>query len=186
MEPLRGGLLAGNAGQRQGRGLPPSIQALWDSASVRRGPAEWALQWLWQKPSVSLVLSGMSTLAQVEENIASACRSGPGLLTSDELALVGRVRDEYRRLTPIPCTDCKYCQPCPHGVNIPAVFGIYNDAMMFNAPEYGRFAYANWVPEAERGDKCLACGECETKCPQHIAIIEGLEEADRYLTTETV
>ena len=182
MEPLRGGLLAGNAGQRQGKGLPPSIQALWDSAPVRRGPAEWALQWLWQKPSVSLVLSGMSTLAQLEENIASANRSGPGLLSSDELALVGQVCDEYRRLTPIPCTDCKYCQPCPNGVNIPAVFGVYNDAMMFNAPEHGRFAYANWVPEAERGDKCLACGECETKCPQGIAIIEWLEKADRYLT----
>ena len=134
MEPLRGGLLAGNAGQRQGKGLPPSIQAFWDSAPVRRGPAEWALQWLWQKPSVSLVLSCMSTLAQLEENIASANRSGPGLLTGDELALVGQVCDQYRRLTPIPCTDCKYCQPCPNGVNIPAVFGIYNDAMMFNAP----------------------------------------------------
>ncbi len=182
MEPLRGGLLAGNAGQRQGKGLPPSIQALWDSAPVRRGPAEWALQWLWQKSSVSVVLSGMSSLAQLEENIASANRSGPGQLSSDELALVGQVRDEYRRLTPIPCTDCKYCQPCPNGVNIPALFGIYNDAMMFNAPEHGRFAYANWVPEVERGDKCLACGECETKCPQGIAIIEWLEKADRFLT----
>ena len=89
---------------------------------------------------------------------------------------------EYRRLTPIPCTGCKYCEPRPHGVNIPAVFGIYNDAMMFSAPEHGRFAYANWVSEAERGDKCLACGECETKCPQGIAIIEWLEKADRFLT----
>jgi len=182
MEPLRGGLLAGNAGQRQGKGLPPTIKAMWDSAAQRRSPAEWALQWLWHQPSVSLVLSGMSTLAQVEANIASADRSGVGLLTGDELALIDRVRDEYRRLSPIPCTECKYCQPCPNGVNIPTVFGIYNEAMMFNVPDYARFAYGNWLSEAERGDHCLACGDCETKCPQHIAIIEWLEKADRFLT----
>lgn len=182
MEPLRGGLLAGNAGQRQGRGVPGPIQALWDTAPIRRTPAEWALQWLWHQPEVSLILSGMSTLAQVQENLASAARSGPGLLSAEELALVAQVRDQYRRLAPIPCTDCKYCQPCPNGVNIPGIFDAYNQAMMFDAPEHARFVYANWVPEAERGDKCIACGECETKCPQHIAIIEWLETADRYLT----
>lgn len=184
MEPLRGGLLAGRAGQRPGRGLPPTIQVLWDSAARLRKPAEWAFQWVWNPPEVSLVLSGMSTLAQVRENIASAGRSGPGRLTGDELALISRVRDEYRRLTPIPCTECKYCQPCPNGVNIPTIFSFYNEAMMFNAPGYARYAYANWLSEAERGDRCLACGECETKCPQHIAIIEWLERADRYLTAQ--
>ena len=182
MEPLRGGMLAGNAGQRKGRGLPPTVQALWDSAGQRRKPAEWALQWLWNQPEVSLVLSGMSTLKQVQENIISANRSGAGSLNEDELTLVGRVRDEYRRLIPIPCTDCKYCLPCPNGVNIPRVFEIYNQAIMFNVPEHGRYAYANWLEEAERADNCLACGECETKCPQHIAIIEWLEKADRYLS----
>lgn len=182
MEPLRGGLLAGNAGQHQGRGVPGPIRALWDAAPIRRSPAEWALQWLWNQPEVSLILSGMSTLAQVQENLACADRSAPGLLSADELALVAQVRDQYRRLAPIPCTDCKYCQPCPNGVNIPRVFDVYNQAMMFDAPEHARFVYANWVPEAERGDKCIACGECETKCPQHIAIIEWLEKADRYLT----
>jgi len=182
MEPLRGGMLAGNAGQRKGHGLPPTIQALWNSATQHRKPAEWALQWLWNQPEVSLVLSGMSTLEQVQENIVSANRSGAGSLTEDELALVGRVRDEYRRLIPIPCTDCKYCLPCPNGVSIPRVFEFYNQAIMFNVPEHGRYAYANWLEEAERADNCLACGECETKCPQHIAIIEWLEKADRYLS----
>ncbi len=182
MEPLRGGLLAGNAGQHQGQGVPAPIRAIWDTAPIRRSPADWALQWIWHQPEVSLILSGMSTLAQVQENLACAARSGPGLLTDAELALVGQVRDQYRRLAPIPCTDCKYCQPCPNGVNIPRIFDVYNQAMMFDAPEHARFVYANWVPEAERGDKCIACGECETQCPQHIAIIEWLERADRYLT----
>lgn len=185
MEPLRGGLLAGNAGQHQGRGVPGPIQALWDTAPIQRSPAEWALQWLWNQPEVSVVLSGMSTLAQVQENLVYAARSGPGLLSAEELALVAQARDQYRRLAPIPCTDCRYCQPCPNGVNIPDVFDVYNQAMMFDAPEHARFVYANWVPEAERGDKCLACGECEAKCPQHIAIIEWLETADRYLTAKT-
>lgn len=184
MEPLRGGLLAGNAGQRQGRGVPAPIQALWDKAPIRRSPAEWALQWLWHQPEVSVVLSGMSTLAQVQENLAYAARSGPGLLSAEELALVAQARDQYRRLAPIPCTDCRYCLPCPNGVNIPDVFDVYNQAMMFDAPEHARFVYAHWVPEAERGDKCLACGECETKCPQHIAIVEWLERADRYLAAK--
>lgn len=182
MEPLRGGLLAGNAGQHQGQGVPAPIRAIWDTAPVQRSPAEWALQWVWHQPEVSLILSGMSTLAQVQENLASASRSAPGLLTNEELALVARVRDEYRRLTPIPCTDCKYCQPCPNNVAIPRIFDLYNQAMMFNAPGYARNAYMQWVPEAERGDRCLACGECEAKCPQGIAIIEWLEKADRYLT----
>ncbi len=182
MEPLRGGLLAGNAGQHQGQGVPGPIRAIWDAAPIRRSPAEWALQWVWNQSEVSLILSGMSTLAQVQENLASAARSGSGLLTDGELALVAQARDQYHQLAPIPCTDCKYCQPCPNGVNIPRVFDVYNQAMMFDAPEHARFVYANWVPEAERGDKCIACGECETKCPQHIAIIEWLERADRYLT----
>lgn len=182
MEPLRGGLLAGRAGQQVGKGLPPSIHALWDTAPVRRKPAEWAFQWLWNKPEVSLVLSGMSTLEQVKENVTSANRSGAGRLTTEELDVVGRVRDEYRRLTPIPCTECKYCQPCPNGVNIPGVFSFYNRAMMFNAAAHARQAYTGWLSEAERADKCLQCGECEAQCPQHIQIIEWLEKVDAFMT----
>ena len=181
MEPLRGGLLAGRSGQYAGQGLPPSIQALWDSAAQTRSAADWALQWLWDKAPVSLVLSGMSTLAQVQENLASADGSRPGLLTGEELALVGRVRDEYRRLSPIPCTECKYCQPCPNGVNIPMIFGIYNEAMMFNAPGYARFVYGNVMPEDQRADKCLECGECESQCPQKIEIMQWLPKVHEYL-----
>ena len=92
----------------------------------------------------------MAPRAQVKENLTSANSPGVGLLAGDELAVVGQVRDEYRRLSPIPCTECKYCQPCPNGVNIPTIFGFYNEAIMFNAPGYARQAYANWLPEAER------------------------------------
>jgi predicted aldo/keto reductase-like oxidoreductase len=130
MEPLRGGALA--------RNIPPAVQALWDSYTPHpsplpkgegalpspsgrgvggegRTPAEWALQWVWNQPEVSVVLSGMSTFEQVEQNLASADRSGVGTLTAEELALVDRVREAYQALCAIPCTGCKYCLPCPSG-----------------------------------------------------------------------
>lgn len=176
MEPLRGGLLAGPP--------PASVQALWATAPVQRAPADWGLQWLWNQPEVSVALSGMSTMQQVQENIASAERSTAGPLSAEELALVGRVRDQYRALSPIPCTDCKYCQPCPNNVAIPRIFDLYNMAVMYNAPDRARRAYEHWLREEERANCCLECGECESKCPQGIQIIEWLGKADAYLAVK--
>ncbi len=174
MEPLRGGLLAGPP--------PASVQTIWDSAAVRRTPAEWALRWLWNQPEVTVVLSGMSTFQQVVENIASAEQAVVGALSADELTLIGRVRDQYRALTPIPCSDCRYCQPCPNNVAIPRVFEFYNIAIVYNALERARQGYARWLRDEERADRCLECGECESKCPQGIRIIEWLQQADRLLS----
>ena len=84
-----------------------------------------ALRWLWNKPEVSLVLSGMSNLEQVKQNIESACRSGVGWLDENEAKLVSQVQEEYRKLSPIPCTKCGYCMPCPNGVNIPGQFRAF-------------------------------------------------------------
>jgi predicted aldo/keto reductase-like oxidoreductase len=178
MEPIRGGLLAGD--------VPQTVQAIWDSAPVRRTPAEWALQWVWNQPEVSLALSGMSTMEQVVENLVSASRSGPGILSAEELNLIARVRDRYRELMPIPCTGCKYCQPCPNGVDIPGIFRVYNEAIMYNRPDRARIFYNQWIAAEKRADHCLQCGECEAQCPQKIAIIEWLEKADRYLAAERV
>ena len=183
MEPLRGGLLAGNAGQRQGQGLPPSIQALWDSAPVRRSPAEWAFQWLWQQPAISLVLSGMSTLAQVEENIISANRSRPGLLTSDELALVGQVRDEYRASQPDPLHRLQVLPAVPKRRRHPGrLRHLQRGDDVQRAGARAAIAYANWVAEAERGDQLPGVRRVRNQVPAGIAIIEWLEKADRYLT----
>ena len=187
MEPLRGGALAQN--------IPPAVQSLWDSTPVgarsprpytglRDTPADWALQWVWNQPEVSLALSGMSTLRQVEANVASAARSGPGTLAPDDLALIGRVKKAYRALCPIPCTDCRYCQPCPNGVAISRVFAIYNEAIMFDAVERSRMVYEQWMREDERADCCLQCGECEAACPQGIEIIEWLKKAHEVLGHE--
>ena len=175
MEPVRGGAIAGN--------VPPQVQAVWDEAPVKRSPAEWALQWVWNEPEVSFLLSGMSTMQHVEEDLAFADRSRPGLLTPDELALVARVRDLYRELSPIPCTSCRYCMPCPQGVAIPEVFGLYNDTHMYQNLERAQFAYRAFWSENERADHCTACGECVEKCPQGIDIPVWMEKAQAYLTS---
>lgn len=173
MEPVRGGALA--------RNVPPAIQAVWDAAPVRRSPAEWALQWVWNHQEVSFLLSGMSTMEQVEENLRLADASRPGLLTAEELALVGRVRDLYRELSPIPCTACRYCMPCPQGVDIPGVFELYNDAHMYDNLSRQQMAYSTFLSDEERADSCTACGECVEKCPQGIDVPMWLEKAQAFL-----
>jgi predicted aldo/keto reductase-like oxidoreductase len=173
MEPLRGGRLT--------KSVPPSVRAIWDSAPVRRSPAEWALQWVWNQPEVSVVLSGMSTVEQVEQNLESADRSGPGILSNGELALFDGVRAAYEALCPIPCTDCKYCLPCPSGVNIPGVFEIYNDMMAYGDESRAQMVYNNFMNEDERANLCTECGECLEKCPQNIEIPDWLAKVHEVL-----
>ena len=175
MEPIRGGQLA--------KTVPQPIQELWDTAPRKRAPADWALQWVWNHPKVSVVLSGMSTMEHVRQNVVSAGQSDPGALTEDELALVARVRDKYRDLCPIPCTDCKYCLPCPSGVNIPRIFEIYNEAMIYNDLRGGRMRYG-WLEEGERANLCTECGQCLELCPQQIEIPEWLAKAHELLCQE--
>ncbi len=164
MEPLLGGRLVDP---------PPAVQAIWDEAPVKRSPAEWALQWLWSKPEVSVVLSGMSTMEQVVENVQSAERSGIGLLTPEELEIVARVRDKYNELCPIPCTQCRYCMPCPNGVDIPGNFAIFNDGVTYDKMDDSRRRYGRKA-EDERASACVQCRECEEKCPQNILISEWM------------
>ncbi len=173
MEPIRGGRLA--------KMVPPSVQEVWDSAPQRRMPAEWCLQWVWNQPEVSVVLSGMSTMEQVDQNVASAERSGPGTLSAKELALFDRVRTRYEELSPVPCTDCRYCLPCPNGVNIPRIFEIYNDVMMYGDDGRVNWAYNFGLDEKSRADQCVECGECLEKCPQAIEIPDWLAKAHKLL-----
>jgi predicted aldo/keto reductase-like oxidoreductase len=171
MEPLLGGKLA----------VPPqSIQALWESAPTRRTPVEWALQWLWSKPEVSVALSGMSTMQQVIENVESADRSDVGLLDEDELALVAQVREKYDELCPIPCTACNYCMPCPNGVNIPRSFSLFNNGAIYGAWNDARRRYAR-MDEASRASACIQCRQCEELCPQDIPISEWMPVVDQVL-----
>jgi len=169
MEPIRGGRLANP---------PKAVQDIWDTAKVKRTPAEWALQWLWNQPEVSVVLSGMSTFEQLKENIESAKRSGINTLTKEELEIVSKVRNKYKELSPIACTGCNYCMPCPNGVNIPRNFELYNEAHMYNIYEANRKAYKD-LGDA-KASSCIECGTCESVCPQHLTIIDYLKEVANY------
>jgi len=161
MEPILGGRLVNPPGE---------IQALWETSAHKRKPADWALQWLWNQPELTVALSGMSTMSQVEENLASAGRAGVNSLLDEELTLIGRVREQYQALSPIPCNKCNYCMPCPNGVNIPRVFETYNQGLIYNQPDGARQAYTYWIPELERANQCIDCKNCEELCPQSILI----------------
>jgi len=181
MEPLRGGKLAIDL---------PATRPIWDSASRKRTPVDWALQWLWNQPGVSVVLSGMSTLQQVKENIASAHASGIATLTADELAIIESASDALKALSPVPCTNCEYCMPCPNGVNIPLNFDFYNQVAMYGAIDRTRFQYKMWVPDSEKAGMCIQCDECLSKCPQDIPIstwlpvvADVLEEKQPYVNS---
>ena len=172
MEPLLGGKLVAP---------PPPVQAIWDTIPLRWTPANWALQWLWNQPEVSVVLSGMSTMQQVEENIASASASGVNTLPEPSLALFDQVRTRYNELCPIPCTKCGYCMPCPNGVDIPRNFAAYNDGMIYDKPEAARVTYRQWIPAENQAVACITCRDCEDKCPQNIPISEWMPVVDQVL-----
>jgi len=122
-------------------------------------------------------------MKQVVENVAVAERSRPGTLTADDLVLFDRVCEAYRGLSPLPCTNCGYCMPCPNGVEIPRIFQLYSEAMMYDEPRTARFFYRgpNGLKEEQRADQCTECGECIDACPQEIDIPEWLQKAHALL-----
>jgi predicted aldo/keto reductase-like oxidoreductase len=123
MEPLRGGQLVGK--------IPAEVESLWKQAPAQRSPAEWALRWIWNNPHVQVVLSGMNRDEHVEENIRAASESVPGCLTKQELAIIDQVKETYQDLLKIGCTGCRYCMPCPAGIDITYAFQCYNNYHMF-------------------------------------------------------
>lgn len=168
MEPLRGGRLA----RAEGAGL----EEIWRGAD----PAATALRWVWSHPEVSVVLSGMGRVEEVEANAEAAARSAAPLPQADR-ERIARAREWYRGRVRVPCTYCQYCLPCPQGVNIPRIFELVNDAGMFEDWKAVRRRYQRFTPEDERAHHCVACGACEEVCPQGISIIEELRRAHEEL-----
>ena len=165
MEPLLGGTIANPSGR---------IQTIWKEAGKK--PADVALRWLWNKPEISTVLSGMSAMAQVNENCRSARRYSEGALTREEYALIERVKTAYSELPLVPCTACKYCMPCPHGVDIPYNFELYNQGLMNK--DLGKALYTWHFNSSSKASHCQECGVCEEKCPQNIEIIKELKKVE--------
>jgi hypothetical protein len=162
MEPIAGGRLA----------MPSSdeIQTIWDKAKIRRTPAAWALLWVWNHPEVTVTLSGMSTMTQVKENLETAKIAELGILSKKELMLYKQIARKYRQLGFVRCSACKYCQPCPNGVDVPTIISFYNEYFMKDHAEAVKEEYRRKVKPESQAKKCKKCGKCEELCPQHLPI----------------
>jgi len=172
MEPVKGGKLAGN--------IPGEISQVWDRSSYRISPAARALKWVWNMPEVTLLLSGMNTLEQLDENLALADSTKAGELSDLEMDYYSEVRSLYLQKMPVQCTGCRYCMPCPHNVSIPMVFWLYMDAHIFGDLQRHKNEYQMFVSEENRADKCVQCGVCVSKCPQSINIPEEMPKVAKY------
>lgn len=172
MEPLLGGRLANP---------PEPIRAILEKGSKKRSPVDLALQWVWNQPEVSVVLSGMSTMSQLDDNIGFANRSGPGRMNEKDLGLIEKIRKGYAQMLPISCTKCGYCMPCPNGVDIPRNLEVYNNGCIHDDLRTARNTYQRFMNEKERASACIQCGTCEEKCPQKIPISEWMSKVHASL-----
>ena len=175
MEPLRGGKLVTN--------LPAKAQKLMEESPRGLSPAQWAFRWLWNQPEVSVVLSGMNTLEMVRENCESADASRIGEFGEEEEALLSRVVSSIQEKMKVPCTGCRYCMPCPRGVDIPGCFAAYNRKSL----EGWMNAFREYVmctllrKDRSSASLCVKCGKCEQHCPQHIEIRKELKNVRKGL-----
>jgi len=169
MEPLRGGVLAGNT--------PDDIAFIWNQSDIKRSSAEWALRFVWDHPEVSVVLSGMNQIKQIKENIESAEQAYPDSLTMGEKNLIDQVQDMYRKKMAVDCTQCRYCMPCPVGVDIPENFMHLNNAALFKDDfDDIKHLFNVYCGGQSHARNRVECGLCEPKCPQNIPIIKMLKE----------
>jgi len=168
MEPLLGGKLAN---------LPDKAANIFKEANPERPPAEWAFDYLWDMPGIATVISGMSTLQQVEENIKFASRSSAGMLNESDKAAIEAVKNEMLAIKTVPCTKCNYCMPCPCGVDIPRNFEIYNSLATFGNDFRSKTQYSALKRDEHEksANNCFKCGKCEPLCPQKIKIADELE-----------
>lgn len=169
MEPLKGGRLATSTIE--------SIQKIWDSHPKKLSPAAWGLKWVANFNEVKTILSGMSSLEQLKENIDTLNNMKANSLDEEALLLLDHVKDEYNRLVQIDCSSCNYCMPCPSKVNIPKVFSYYNEMYIYNHPEMTKKDFNLWIAPKQRPSACTECGICEEHCPQGLPIREWLKKA---------
>ena len=175
MEPLRGGKLVNL--------LPARAKRVIEKYGHGWSPAELAFRWLYNQPEVTCVLSGMNSVEMVKENCRVASEATAGHFTKHDYRLIEVVKREIRAKEKVGCTGCRYCMPCPKGVDIPGTFHCYN-TMFIEGKSAGRFQYAQAVgltKEPAFATQCIECGKCELHCPQGLPIREKLKEADKAL-----
>ena len=178
MEPIRGGLLTT---------VNEQITNIFDKATDKKSPAGWALRWVMNHEGFLTVLSGMSTLEHVKENIETAGVAVPNSMSADDMKIINEAKDAFKSRIVVPCTQCSYCLPCPQGVRIPAIFESYNLYYILDETRGKRWYYV--MTSGMMGGKgeaslCTECGLCEPKCPQKISIIEELKNAKAILAPD--
>ncbi len=166
MEPLRGGLLV--------KDLPAETRLIFKETASGRSAVEWAFRWLWDQPGVSTILSGMSQLDQMKENLDLAENVSEAPWTGKDEDAIRKARGIINELQRVNCTTCGYCMPCPEGVDIPFNLALSNDHHIFN-DQGAKFRYKLVLSESERASNCVECGQCLEKCPQQISIPEELD-----------
>ena len=168
MEPLKGGRITDT--------VPTAVQKIWDEATVKRSPAQWAFKWVAQFPEVLTILSGMSSMEQLEENIEIFSDSDLGKISPEESDMIEKVGRLYKSLIRYQCTECKYCMPCPKGLAIPNLIRYLNDWYAFDQNPKLKKEYHTWLDPQEKASGCVRCGQCEKACPQHLPIMEIMGE----------
>ena len=169
MEPIKGGALASYA---------EDVMDMFKAVRPEKSIASWALRWLGSKPQIKVILSGMSTEEQVYDNLSTFTNFEP--LSEEEFATVEKVVKEVKSRIYNGCTGCRYCMPCPFGVDIPRNFAIWNNYGMYHNAEGAKGRYQNLKAE-ERADMCKECGACEKVCPQQLPIREHLKQVAQTL-----
>lgn len=168
MEPLRGGHLVN---------LPSRVAEVFDNSGFNRTPIEWAFDFLWNRPEISMLLSGMTYKEQIDENVVYAGRSHIGMLSDEELSVYDRAVEAFKSYDTIPCTGCNYCTGCPEGITIPYNFQTYNQYKLSGDMDRALWEWTTAIPlNGARADVCTACGTCMERCPQHIEIPKELEK----------
>ncbi len=175
MEPLKGGMLASK--------IPADVQKLLDGYAEKRSLVEWALRFMYNFSEAKVILSGVSSMEQLKDNLRIFGDAAPGVLSTGDLTMLAQVKDIYRQAVRVGCSGCGYCMPCPEGINIPEIFKVYNDQALSDWTEFGRVFYSLMVSNnGKDATSCVECRSCESHCPQHIAIADVLKAAHASLT----
>lgn len=174
MEPLKGGLLGGN--------VPEKVQDELNGYFESRSLPEWAFRWVYHHGEAKVVLSGVSSMEQLQDALRIFDASEPGVMSASDMQLIARIKEIYRKLVRVGCTGCGYCMPCPAGVNIPEIFKVYNDSALSAWTEFGKTFYSLVVQNSGAdATRCVRCGSCEQHCPQNLSIPDLLEAAHAEL-----
>jgi len=165
-------------GRRLTTRLPDKVTKILTNAEVKHTPAEWGLRWVWDHPEVSTVIDDIGSREQLAEDLRISNDALASSLTIPEEVLISEVRDIYRSLRPVSCTTCRSCMPCPEGIDIPRIFELYNDAIMYNDPDIPSSCFRH---EGHHIEDCTECGACLQRCGMSISIPEVLVDAQRVL-----